>query len=193
MIYPAAIKTFVHRGAACRATNVLVNNWQRPAGGGTGGSGRRAGGRDGRQRTAAGLGDVGGGSGRLAVVMALLVVDAANVVGSVPDGWWRDRLGAARRLRDALATLADTELPEVGEPVEVVLVVEGAASGLASVEGVRVVTAPRSGDDEIVAQAELGVRAGRAVWVVTADRGLRTRVTEIGARVLGPRSVPRSL
>jgi rRNA-processing protein FCF1 len=77
--------------------------------------------------------------------------------------------------------------------VEVVLVVEGAASGLASVEGVRVVTAPRSGDDEIVAQAELGVRAGRAVWVVTADRGLRTRVTEIGARVLGPRSVPRSL
>jgi hypothetical protein len=129
------------------------------------------------------------------VVMPLLVVDGANVVGSVPDGWWRDRLGAARRLRDALVPLAaaDSGLAEVGGPAEVVLVVEGAASGLASVDGVRVVSAPRSGDDEIVAQAVSGVRAGRAVWVVTADRGLRTRVTEIGARVLGPRAVPRSL
>jgi hypothetical protein len=33
----------------------------------------------------------------------LLIVDAANVVGSVPDGWWRDRAGAAARLRDRLA------------------------------------------------------------------------------------------
>ena len=125
--------------------------------------------------------------------MPLLVVDGANVVGSVPDGWWQDRPGAARRLRDALAPLATTGLPEVGGPVEVVLVVEGAASGLESVDGVRVVTAPRSGDDEIVAQAAAGVAAHRAVWVVTADRGLRTRVAEIGARVLGPRSVARSL
>ncbi len=29
---------------------------------------------------------------------ALIVVDAANVVGSRPDGWWRNRAGAARRL-----------------------------------------------------------------------------------------------
>jgi hypothetical protein len=33
----------------------------------------------------------------------LIIVDGANVVGSVPDGWWRDRAGAAARLRDALA------------------------------------------------------------------------------------------
>ncbi|MDP9246561.1 MAG: NTP pyrophosphohydrolase, partial [Candidatus Dormibacteraeota bacterium] len=33
----------------------------------------------------------------------LIVVDAANVVGSVPDGWWRDRAAATERLRDALA------------------------------------------------------------------------------------------
>ncbi|NEY36686.1 NTP pyrophosphohydrolase, partial [Streptomyces sp. PRKS01-65] len=33
----------------------------------------------------------------------LVIVDAANVVGSVPDGWWRDRPAAARRLRDRLA------------------------------------------------------------------------------------------
>ena len=33
----------------------------------------------------------------------VLVVDAANVVGSRPDGWWKDRAGAARRLHDSRA------------------------------------------------------------------------------------------
>ncbi|TDC70074.1 hypothetical protein E1193_30120, partial [Micromonospora sp. KC606] len=55
----------------------------------------------------------------------LLIVDGANVVGSRPDGWWRDRAGAAARLRDALAPLAAQGLPpELSPPVEVVLVVE---------------------------------------------------------------------
>ena len=34
-----------------------------------------------------------------------IIVDGANVVGSRPDGWWRDRAGAATRLRDELAPL----------------------------------------------------------------------------------------
>ncbi|MEV1288966.1 hypothetical protein [Micromonospora sp. NPDC049679] len=41
----------------------------------------------------------------------LLVVDAANVVGSRPDGWWRDRAGATVRLRDALRPVARAGLP----------------------------------------------------------------------------------
>ncbi|PPS89893.1 NTP pyrophosphohydrolase [Streptomyces sp. MH60] len=115
----------------------------------------------------------------------LVVVDAANVVGSVPDGWWRDRRGAAERLRDRLA--ADG-VPGRSGPVEVVLVVEGAARGVESVAGVRVESAPGSGDDHIV---ELVARTagGRPVLVVTADRGLRRRVTELGAEVAGPRTV----
>lgn len=116
----------------------------------------------------------------------LVIVDAANVVGSVPDGWWRDRRGAAERLRDRLA--AD-RLPGLPGPVEIVLVVEGAARGVESVPGVRVDPAPGSGDDrmvELVAEA-----GGRPVLVVTADRELRRRVTELGAEVAGPRSVPR--
>jgi hypothetical protein len=131
-------------------------------------------------------------------VTPLLIVDGANVVGSVPDGWWHDRRGAAQRLRDALVAVAATGLrsdtaPDGPDgPAEVVLVVEGAARDLPSVPGVRVVSAPGSGDDEIVAQAAAGVGDGRPVWVVTADRGLRSRVTEVGARVLGPRTVPRS-
>lgn len=116
----------------------------------------------------------------------LVVVDAANVVGSVPDGWWRDRRGAAERLRDRLAAHG---LPGLPGPAEVVLVVEGAARGVESVPGVRVESARGSGDDHVVA---LVAGAGdRPVLVVTADRGLRRRVTDLGADVTGPRSVPR--
>jgi hypothetical protein len=114
----------------------------------------------------------------------LVIVDAANVVGSVPDGWWRDRPAAARRLRDRLA--ADG-VPGREGPVEIVLVVEGAARGVESAPGVRVEPAPGSGDDHMV---ELVARAGdRPVLVVTADRELRRRVTELGAEVTGPRTV----
>ncbi|QTE01628.1 NTP pyrophosphohydrolase [Streptomyces cyanogenus] len=114
----------------------------------------------------------------------LVVVDGANVVGSRPDGWWRDRKGAAERLRDRLAGRG---LPGHAGPVEIVLVVEGAARGVASVPGVRVESAPGSGDDRIV---ELTAEsAGRARLVVTADRELRRRVTELGAEVAGPRTV----
>ena len=114
----------------------------------------------------------------------LVIVDAANVVGSVPDGWWRDRRGAAERLRDRLA--ADG-LPGRSGEVEIVLVVEGAARGVETVPGVRVESAPGSGDDHMV---DLVAGAtGREVLVVTADRELRSRVTELGAQVTGPRSV----
>ncbi|CAL9604635.1 NTP pyrophosphohydrolase [Streptomyces sp. enrichment culture] len=114
----------------------------------------------------------------------LVVVDAANVVGSVPDGWWRDRRGAAERLRDRLATHG---VPGVSGPVEIVLAVEGAARGVESVPGVRVSSAPGSGDDHIV---ETVASAGdRPVLVITADRELRDRVTALGAKVAGPRTV----
>jgi hypothetical protein len=112
----------------------------------------------------------------------LVIVDAANVVGSVPDGWWRDRRGAAERLRDRLA--ADG-LPGRSGPVEIVLVVEGAARGVETVPGVRVESAPGSGDDHMV---DLVARAAgdRPVLVVTADRELRRRVAALGAAVTGP-------
>ncbi len=117
----------------------------------------------------------------------LLIVDGANVVGSVPDGWWRDRRGAAERLRDRLVPRAEQGVPGHPGPMEVVLVVEGAARGVLPVAGVRVEAAAGSGDDRIV---ELAAGAmGRECVVVTADRELRRRVETAGARTVGPRTV----
>lgn len=121
----------------------------------------------------------------------VLVVDAANVVGSVPDGWWRDRAGATARLRDSLVPLASGGLPDAGlpGPLDLVLVVEGKARGVAPVEGVDVVPASGSGDDAIVEVVGAARANGRRVVVATADRGLIARVGALGAAVIGPRTV----
>ncbi|MEU1131370.1 NTP pyrophosphohydrolase [Streptomyces sp. NPDC005900] len=117
----------------------------------------------------------------------LVVVDGANVVGSVPDGWWHDRRGAAERLRDRLVAHAEKGVEGHPGPVDVVLVVEGAARGVESVPGVRVESAPGSGDDHIVKVA--AEAADRPCLVITADRELRRRVGEVGAHCAGPRTV----
>ncbi len=131
---------------------------------------------------------------------AMLVVDAANVVGGVPDGWWGRRAEATELLRDALEPLAGSGLPGAGlpaalswlaqPPLEVVLVVEGAASGIAGTEAVRVVAAEGSGDDAIVALVATE-GAGRRCAVVTGDRALRSRVADLGAAVVRPGALPR--
>lgn len=118
-----------------------------------------------------------------------VVVDAANCVGSVPDGWWRDRLGATRRLRDAISPDALRRDLDLDETPHVVLVVEGRARGVEPTEEVRVVDAPGSGDDMIVEVVEDLTSEGHDVVVVTADRGLRARVVERDARTVGPRLV----
>ena len=115
--------------------------------------------------------------------MSVLVVDGANVVGARPDGWWKDRAGAARRLHEQLVT-ADLE----ESITEVVLVLEGQAK--AGVKPgrdghVTVVHAPQDGDSEIVRQAHKAADAGHEVTVVTADRLLAARVAKAG-RTVGP-------
>jgi hypothetical protein len=118
-----------------------------------------------------------------------VLVDAANVVGSRPDGWWRDRAGATSRLLVRLPALVGRELlvPGAGcrRCTAVVAVVEGRARDVADVVGVTVVRARGSGDDDVVAVAEDVLAVGQAVLVVTADRGLRARLPEAAA-VAGP-------
>jgi hypothetical protein len=121
----------------------------------------------------------------------LVIVDGANVVGSVPDGWWRDRPGAAIRLRDRLAALLPSGISDISGPIDVTLVVEGKARDIPQTDnGVRVERAPGSGDD-LIAELVRTHAPDRRVVVVTADRGLRNRVLTAGGEVRGPTSVPR--
>jgi hypothetical protein len=117
-----------------------------------------------------------------------LVIDAANVVGSRPDGWWKDRAGAAARLVEQVTGALETG--GLDGPVTVVL--EGAArAGADECAGpnadIRVVHAPRDGDSTVVTLVEsLMAEGSESVGVVTADRGLRELVTPLGAAVYGP-------
>jgi hypothetical protein len=112
--------------------------------------------------------------------MAVLLVDVANVVGSRPDGWWRDRAGATARLLERLAGLDGRTVPGPdGAPLPceaVIAVVEGAARDVPAVAPVRVVRAPAGGDDALAGEAAALDDAGHAVLAVTADRGLRARL-----------------
>jgi hypothetical protein len=118
-----------------------------------------------------------------------LIVDVANVMGSRPDGWWRDRTGAATRLLGRLAALPGLALtgPDGGSVTctEVVGVVEGQARDVPAPDGVRVVRAPGSGDDALVECVEGLVVGNTPALVVTADRGLRDRLPD-GVAVAGP-------
>ncbi len=107
------------------------------------------------------------------MVLRHLVVDGANVVGSRPDGWWRDRAGAAARLAEQLAVALDAGALDTDE---VHLVLEGAArsAGVPAHERLHVVLAPADGDSAIVALAEA---LDGDITVVTADRGLRARLS----------------
>jgi uncharacterized protein YaiI (UPF0178 family) len=114
------------------------------------------------------------------------LIDAMNVIGSSPDGWWRDREGAMRKL---VAQVRDWARDE---PVTVVLD-SGPDDLLGTAGGVTVVRASRRGrnaaDDEIVALA----RADSDVLVVTSDAELAARVRALGARVEGSGSFRRRL
>lgn len=112
----------------------------------------------------------------------MLLVDAANVIGSRPDGWWRDRPAAARRFVDRLRAAAVAG--HLAPPVVVVL--EGSArAGVAAGDdsGVSVLHASGSGDDLL---AELAGSCRSPVVLVSADRELRRRVGAAGAGAVGP-------
>jgi uncharacterized protein YaiI (UPF0178 family) len=105
-----------------------------------------------------------------------------NVIGSRPDGWWRDRDAAVRRLVEALRGL--------DEPVTVVL--DAGPADLAGRSGsFEVVLAPRRGrdaaDDEIVRRVAADPDPG-SLRVVTSDAALARRVSELGASVEGARA-----
>jgi hypothetical protein len=118
-----------------------------------------------------------------------LFVDAMNVIGSRPDGWWRDRHGAMERL---VAQLED--LAAGGE--EITVFFERQPEPAIESESVEVahapVAIPNAADDEIVRRLAVEPSA-TAITVVTSDRRLAARARAIGARVEGASEFGRRL
>jgi hypothetical protein len=115
------------------------------------------------------------------------IVDGMNVIGSRPDGWWRDRVGAMRSLAKQLGHWADGR--------EVAVVFDGRPFEL-DVDGVDVLFASRRGpnaaDDDIVRMVQADPDP-RELRVVTSDADLTRRVEELGAEVVGAGSFRRLL
>jgi predicted RNA-binding protein with PIN domain len=113
------------------------------------------------------------------------LVDGMNVIGTRPDGWWRDRHAAMVRLIDEL----ERWVAESGE--EVTVVFERPPRPPIASSLVEVAHAPRarahSADDEI-ARRVAAAPDPRAVRVVTSDRWLADRVSAVGATVEGAES-----
>lgn len=103
-----------------------------------------------------------------------------NVIGSRPDGWWKDRGRAMLTLVDKLDRWASTQ----GAQVTVVFEKPPKAAIPSSV--VEVAYAPKaaanSADDEIVRLVQADAAPGE-IRVVTSDKGLTTRVENLGAAV----------
>jgi predicted RNA-binding protein with PIN domain len=122
--------------------------------------------------------------------MTRWLVDASNVIGSKPDGWWRDREGAAQRLLDALRTFA-------GDDDDVVVVLDSGPGEWAGRDGpLEVAIAPRRGrdaaDDEIARRLDADDDPA-SIRVVTSDATLAERARARGAEVVGAGAFRRQL
>jgi predicted RNA-binding protein with PIN domain len=108
------------------------------------------------------------------------IVDGMNVIGSRPDGWWRDRHAAMVRLVDRLERWA------ADEGAEVTVVFEGPPRPPIRSSVVDVAHAARRGanaaDHEIVRLVDAAADAS-AIRVVTSDRVLADQVRARGAAV----------
>jgi predicted RNA-binding protein with PIN domain len=112
------------------------------------------------------------------------LVDGMNVIGSAPDGWWRDRTGAMRRLVGELDAFAAAEGAGVG------VVLDGRPREVGAPARVDVAFAgvgANAADDEIARRAAADA-APQELTVVTSDRDLAARVSAAGAQVEGVRA-----
>lgn len=108
------------------------------------------------------------------------IVDGMNVIGSRPDGWWKDRARAMVTLVDRLDRWAATQ------PGPVTVVFERPPTTAMTASVIEIAYAPQaaanSADDEIVRRVRADPHP-REIRVVTSDRGLTDRVVGLGAAV----------
>ncbi|KUI00450.1 RNA-binding protein [Mycolicibacterium acapulense] len=108
------------------------------------------------------------------------IVDGMNVIGSRPDGWWRDR-------HRAMVTLVERLESWRAHGDDVTVVFERPPQPPIDSSAVTVAYAPRpapnSADDEIV-RLVLADDRPADISVATSDRTLAERVREAGASVV---------
>lgn len=120
-----------------------------------------------------------------------LIVDGMNVLGSRPDGWWRDRPAAMERLARRLERYAK----RTGTEVSVVFDGREHARVAAAVERVRVSFAPGgpdAADREIVRMIRADPDPG-SILAASSDRRLRSSIKAAGAASIGAGELLRRL
>lgn len=118
------------------------------------------------------------------------IVDGNNVMGARPDGWWRNRRGAQRRLVERLEAFAHAR------DVPVTVIFDGAAHDAGGGIRVAVRFARRAGRD--AADDDVATLVARhpdpaSLTVATSDAALAERVRAAGARVVGAGALLREL
>jgi predicted RNA-binding protein with PIN domain len=117
-----------------------------------------------------------------------LVVDAMNVIGSRPTGWWRDRRGAMTRIVEELGRYAQA----ADEDVTVVLdsnPFDVPAPGL----DVRFAGRARDAADDAIVDLVGRDPRPESLVVATSDGQLVDRVRALGAQTLGAGALRRRL
>jgi predicted RNA-binding protein with PIN domain len=108
------------------------------------------------------------------------IVDGMNVIGSRPDGWWKDRGGAMVTLVDRLDRWAAVQ------GADVTVVFERPPTTAITSSVIVVAHAPKaaanSADDEIVRLVQADAQP-HEIRVVTSDKALTDRVRSLGASV----------
>jgi predicted RNA-binding protein with PIN domain len=111
------------------------------------------------------------------------IVDGMNVIGSRPDGWWKDR---GRAMGTLVENLDRWALGRKDQPDTVTVVFERPPSTPFTSSVIEIAHAPRaaanSADDEIVRLVEADA-APHEIRVVTSDKALSDRVRGLGAEV----------
>jgi predicted RNA-binding protein with PIN domain len=108
------------------------------------------------------------------------IVDGMNVIGTRPDGWWKDRHGAMVRLVDRLERFA------AATGAEVTVVFERPPSPPIRSPVVEVAHAPRPGPNSADAEIVRRLRADpdpAGIRVVTSDRALADQARFLDALV----------